>query len=137
MAPASPADGPPGTTFQPINPDGSLVDCVPPPCLSPTGPIAYLQQLLTLTELSSCADPAGPRSPGARSDRLRRATVLAFPATAGVRPGLSVNGSGVQDGTTVSAVSPATATVTVTPGLSGEAPAGTAVTSPRPRWARC
>jgi hypothetical protein len=46
-----------GGTFQPINPDGSLVNCVPPPCLSPTGPIAYLQEMLKLSQASTCADP--------------------------------------------------------------------------------
>jgi hypothetical protein len=56
LAPASPSAGQPGGAFQPINPDGSLVDCVPPPCLSPTGPIAYLQEMLTVSELSSCDD---------------------------------------------------------------------------------
>ena len=49
--------GPSGGSFQPINPDGSLVNCVPPPCLSPTGPIAYLQELLKLTQASTCDNP--------------------------------------------------------------------------------
>jgi len=40
-----------------VNPDGSLVNCVPPPCLSPTGPIAYLQEMLKLSPASSCDDP--------------------------------------------------------------------------------
>ncbi|MFM0258419.1 Tc toxin subunit A-related protein [Paraburkholderia sediminicola] len=43
--------------FQPINPDGSLMNCVPPPCLSPTGPIAYLQELLNLSQDSTCENP--------------------------------------------------------------------------------
>jgi hypothetical protein len=43
--------------FQPINPDGQLTNCVPPPCLSPTGPAAYLQELLKLSEVSTCAQP--------------------------------------------------------------------------------
>jgi hypothetical protein len=43
-----------GATFQPINPDGSLTNCVPPPCLSPTGPIAYLQEMLNLSQASTC-----------------------------------------------------------------------------------
>ena len=46
-----------GGTFKPINPDGSLMNCVPPPCLSPTGPIAYLQEMLNLSQASTCADP--------------------------------------------------------------------------------
>ena len=46
-----------GGTFQPINPDGSLMNCVPPPCLSPTGPIAYLQEMLNLSQSSTCENP--------------------------------------------------------------------------------
>ena len=46
-----------GEAFQPINPDGSLVNCVPPPCLSPTSPIAYLQEMLKLSSASTCKDP--------------------------------------------------------------------------------
>ena len=66
MAPASPADGQLGSTFQPINPDGSLVDCVPPPCLSPTGPIAYLQQTADLDRAVQL------RRPGRDKRHLRR-----------------------------------------------------------------
>jgi hypothetical protein len=43
-------------TFIPINP-GSLTDCVPPLCLSPLGPIAYLQEMLKVSEGSTCDDP--------------------------------------------------------------------------------
>ena len=133
MAQASPADGQPGTTFQPINPDGSLVDCVPPPCLSPTGPIAYLQEMLTLSALSTCADPARTSFTLELAQTADEgATVLDFYATDGVRPGLLVTGSQVQAGTTVSSVSEATATVTVNPGLSGQALAGTSVTFAAP-----
>ena len=57
MAPASPPSGATGGSFQPINPDGSLVNCVPPPCLSPLGPIAYLQELLKLSPASTCDNP--------------------------------------------------------------------------------
>jgi hypothetical protein len=52
-SPPSEADG----AFQPINPDGSLVNCIPPPCRSPTGAIAYLQEMLNLSPASSCEDP--------------------------------------------------------------------------------
>jgi hypothetical protein len=47
-------------TFQPINPGGSLVDCVPPPCLSPLGPIAYLKEMLQLSQSSTCENPWAP-----------------------------------------------------------------------------
>ena len=48
-----------GGPFQPIN-DGSLVDCVPPPCLSPLGPIVYLQEMLKLSQASTCDNPWAP-----------------------------------------------------------------------------
>lgn len=58
LAPMStPSGSGAGGTFQPVNPDGSLVNCVPPPCLSPTGPIAYLQEMLNLSQASTCATP--------------------------------------------------------------------------------
>jgi hypothetical protein len=56
-----------GATFRPINPDGSLVNCVPPPCLSPTGPIAYLQEMLNLSQASTCATPFAATAKGQSS----------------------------------------------------------------------
>ncbi|MFZ1009277.1 MAG: neuraminidase-like domain-containing protein [Candidatus Sulfotelmatobacter sp.] len=59
----SPPTTSPGSTsgpFQPINPDGSLVDCVPPPCLSPLGPINYLKEMLQLSQASTCENPWAP-----------------------------------------------------------------------------
>jgi hypothetical protein len=56
-----------GATFQPINPDGSLTNCVPPPCLSPTGPIAYLQGMLNLSQASTCEDPFAASAKGQTS----------------------------------------------------------------------
>ena len=58
LSPVTTSGGPgSGATFQPINPDGSLMNCVPPPCLSPTGPIAYLQEMLNLSQASTCGHP--------------------------------------------------------------------------------
>ena len=58
LSPVTTSGGPgSGATFQPINPDGSLMNCVPPPCLSPTGPIAYLQEMLNLSQASTCEHP--------------------------------------------------------------------------------
>ena len=51
----TPPTGPTG--FQPINPDKSLVDCLPPPQLSPLGPVAYLHELLQLAGESTCVTP--------------------------------------------------------------------------------
>jgi len=54
-------------SFQPINPDGSLVNCIPPPCLSPTSPIAYLNELLQLTPGGTCDEPL-VKAPPSRSE---------------------------------------------------------------------
>jgi hypothetical protein len=63
IAPHSPPAGGGSQSFQPINPDGQLTNCIPPPCLSPTGPAAYLADLLKLAETSTCAQPfAAPAS---------------------------------------------------------------------------
>jgi hypothetical protein len=56
----------PGSGFQPINP-GDLVNCIPPPNLSPFGPISYLQDLLNIslgsdTIESAIASRRGPIS---------------------------------------------------------------------------
>ncbi|SDZ49779.1 hypothetical protein SAMN05421684_5787 [Asanoa ishikariensis] len=48
---AAPAPG--AGPFRPVN-DGRLVNCVPPPHRSPLGPVAYLYDLLQLTEASTC-----------------------------------------------------------------------------------
>jgi hypothetical protein len=47
---------PPGP-FTPINPDGSLVNCIPPWHLSPLGPVKYLQDLLATGVGATCEDP--------------------------------------------------------------------------------
>jgi len=43
--------------FQPVNPDGSLTNCIPPPHLSPLGPVAYLNEMLKVTPASTCEHP--------------------------------------------------------------------------------
>jgi hypothetical protein len=43
--------------FKPINPDGSLVNCIPPMHLSPLGPVAYLHNLLQVSADSNCENP--------------------------------------------------------------------------------
>ena len=53
--------GQPG--FHPVNPDGSLTNCIPPLNLSPLGPVAYLSELLNLSQNASLAD-LQPASPG-------------------------------------------------------------------------
>jgi len=63
IAPPAPAvlAGLPG--FHSINPDGSLTNCIPPPSLSPLGPVAYLQELLSVAENATCEQPT-PATPG-------------------------------------------------------------------------
>ncbi|NEN88689.1 MAG: insecticidal toxin complex protein [Okeania sp. SIO3H1] len=43
--------------FKPVNPDGSLVNCIPPAHLSPLGPVAYLHELLKVSPESTCDNP--------------------------------------------------------------------------------
>lgn len=50
----TPAAGP----FTPINPDGSLINCIPPWHLSPLGPAKYLQDLLATGVGATCEHPA-------------------------------------------------------------------------------
>lgn len=52
---ATPA--PPGP-FTSINPDGSLINCIPPWHLAPLGPVKYLQELLATGVGATCAQPA-------------------------------------------------------------------------------
>jgi hypothetical protein len=59
-----PAASPAGLAgFHPINPDGSLTNCIPPPSLSPLGPVAYLHELLAVAENATCEQPS-PSTPG-------------------------------------------------------------------------
>ena len=55
--------GPGGGPFGPINP-GCLTDCIPPMHLSPLGPVAYLSEMLQVSELSTCDDPFAAPAPG-------------------------------------------------------------------------
>lgn len=53
-----PIPGQPGAEgFKPINPDGLLTNCIPPPHLSPLGPVAYLNEMLNVSQRSTCEDP--------------------------------------------------------------------------------
>jgi hypothetical protein len=126
LAPASPAAGTPGGAFQPVNPDGSLVNCVPPPCLSPSGPIAYLQEMLTVCELSSCdAIVAAPLSLTTTTDAPSGAAVLTFASTNGVAAGMSASAAGVPDGIAVTAIT--ASSVTLSDALSAGVPSGSTV----------
>ncbi len=54
---AAPEPASPGP-FAAINPDGSLINCIPPWHLSPLGPVTYLHDLLATGEGATCDQPA-------------------------------------------------------------------------------
>jgi hypothetical protein len=63
ISPAS-QPGAPGGGFQPVNPDGSLTDCIPAPCRSPLGPINYLHEMLLVSPNDTCENPLAPPAQG-------------------------------------------------------------------------
>ena len=125
LAPPQPHTPPPGG-FKPVNPDGALTDCIPAPCASPLGPIAYLHDMLTVSELSRCdAVVAAPLSLTTAAPAAAGDTVLSFTSAAGVLTGMSASAGGIPSGTTVTAT---TATsVTLSQPLTGAVPAGTII----------
>jgi Tc toxin complex TcA C-terminal TcB-binding domain len=134
LAPTSPAAQTPGGAFQPVNPDGSLVSCVPPSCLSPSGPIAYLQELLSLSELSTCeAMVAAPLSLTTTTDAPSGTAGLTFASIAGVTTGMSASAAGIPDGTTVTAIT--TTSVTLSGALTGNVTTGSTVAFSAPTLA--
>jgi len=58
--PPVPVDPPEDVGFLPVNNDCCLVNCLPPPHLSPLGPIAYLHEMLQVSEGSTCEEPFPP-----------------------------------------------------------------------------
>jgi hypothetical protein len=124
LAPPQPQPQP-GAGFKPVN-DGSLTDCIPAPCASPLGPIAYLCEMLQVSALSRCdAVIAEPISLTTSQAGATGGTVLSLASTAGVFAGMSVSGSQIVAGTTVTAV---TATsVTLSQPLAGTLAAGSTV----------
>ena len=124
IAPAtSPAAAPAG--FQPINSDGSLTNCVPPPCASPLGPIAYLNEMLALSQLSTGETPSAP-TVSLSTSADNSGSELPFVSTAGVITGMAVTGVNIPTGTTVSNV---TATsVTLIPPITGDVGNGSSIT---------
>ena len=57
---AAPTPAAPGP-FAPINPDGSLINCIPPWHLAPLGPVKYLQDLLAAGVGTTCDASRGHR----------------------------------------------------------------------------
>ncbi|HEV3076950.1 MAG TPA: neuraminidase-like domain-containing protein, partial [Thermoanaerobaculia bacterium] len=78
-----PAPQPVPGGFKPVNPDGSLTDCVPPLHLSPLGPVAYLHELLNVSAASTCDDPTPEKDLGSLASLLagRRGTLGDLHAT--------------------------------------------------------
>jgi hypothetical protein len=125
IAPPAPPVVPIGG-FQPVNPDGALTNCIPPPCSSPLGPTAYLSDLLRLSEPSTCEAPvATPLSLPTNGDTPSGAT-LPFVSSVGVIPGMSVTGTNIAGGTAVASVAPTS--VTLSRPVSGDVPDKTSIT---------
>src|SRR5689334_7650218 len=61
---ATPPPGQGNGGFSPVNPDGSLTDCIPPCHLSPLGPVAYLNEMLKVTESLTCSNLFAPSATG-------------------------------------------------------------------------
>jgi Tc toxin complex TcA C-terminal TcB-binding domain len=77
--PSTPTSG----AFAPVNPDGSLVNCIPPWHLSPLGPVEYLHEALLASADSTCDDPMpGSRRPLATLIGARRGPLGSLHATA-------------------------------------------------------
>ncbi|MGF6408376.1 hypothetical protein OKW37_000046 [Paraburkholderia sp. MM5482-R2] len=121
-----------GGTFQPVNPDGALTNCIPPPCSSPLGPVAYLSGLLNLSAISTCESPFAE---GLALKTKGKATLplLHFVSTTGVIKGMSVNGTSTVDGTTVASVTPTS--VTLQPPVTGDVPDNTTINFTAPTLA--
>ena len=60
ISPPESTPSPTSSGFEPVNPDGSLTNCIPPDCLSPLGPIAYLSEMLQVSPSSTCETPLTP-----------------------------------------------------------------------------
>jgi hypothetical protein len=125
--PQNPASG----GFSPVNPDGTLTNCIPAPCASPLGPVAYLQEMLTVSELSTCDDVTAATLTLITTAAAQAGnTVLTFASAASVFAGMSAAGSGIPADTTVTDTT--TTTVTLGQSLTGAAAAGTSVTFTAP-----
>jgi hypothetical protein len=129
IAPPAPLAAP-GGGFKPVNPDGALTNCIPPPCSSPLGPVTYLSELLKLSEISTCEAPmAAPLSLPTNADTPSGAA-LPFVSSAGVIPGMLVTGTNIADATVVKSVAPTS--VTLSQPVSGDVPDKTNITFAAP-----
>ena len=126
IAPPKSTQGGTSTGFHAVNPDGSLTNCFPPECVSPLGPVAYLSELLQVSESSTCEHPlAAPVTLQTNGDTQEGDSLL-FASTAGVTAGMNVSGTNIPDSTTVSTVTPSS--VTLSQAILGDVPANTNIT---------
>ncbi|MFN0168683.1 MAG: neuraminidase-like domain-containing protein [Bryobacteraceae bacterium] len=112
--------------FAPINPDGSLSNCIPSPCSSPLGPVAYLNEMLGLSALSTCETTEASPVSLPTSAATAAGTALPFVSTKGLIRGMSATGANIPVGTTVADVKPAS--VVLSAAIAGALPAGSVIT---------
>ncbi len=111
--------------FVPVNPDGSLTNCIPPECQSPLGPVAYLSELLALSPQSTC-DVLSPASVWlSTSADTPAGEVLPFAATAGVSAGMLITGTNIAAGSVVTGVNGTS--VTLSSGITADVPNGSSI----------
>jgi hypothetical protein len=122
IAPPSGLGGGGSEGFQPINPDGSLANCIPPFCFSPLGPIAYLQEMLRVSQNGTCDHPfSSPLVLLTDDGTVAGNTDLLFTSTLGVAKGMSVAGPNIPAGAKVSAMD--SGSVTLSQPVSANVPA--------------
>jgi hypothetical protein len=126
------APQPPTAGFRAVNPDGSLTNCIPPPCSSPLGPVAYLSEMLQLSESSTCesgiAAPILLKTHGATQPPNN---ILPFLSTASVLPGMLASGNNnIPAGTAVTGKT--ATTVTLSAGITGVVADQTSITFTAP-----
>ena len=125
IAPPAPVAAAPGG-FAAVNPDGSLTNCVPSPCTSPLGPIAYLSELLKLSELSTCDAPVAVSLSLPTNADTPAGQTLPFVSAAGLISGMSVSGPNIPNDVVVTSVTPTS--VTLSQAVSADVPSGSFIT---------
>lgn len=121
---------PPVGGFEPVNPDGALTNCIPPPCSSPLGPVAYLSELLQLSEISTCETPVPAPLSLTTSADTPSGSALPFISTTGVIAGMLVSGGNIAAGTTVAGRTPTA--VTLSQPVSGDVPQNASISFTAP-----
>lgn len=129
IAPPPPQPVSTGGGFQPVN-DGSLVNCIPPECFSPLGPIEYLHELLNLSANSTCDLPFVSTVLLTTVADTPSGQNLPFASTTGVIPGMDVSGVNIPAGTNVLAVTGTT--VALSHAVSADVPNGSGITFASP-----